>query len=77
MKQLALVYQATEPPITHTATRKTTRHKLSALGKQRVSALILLSISIVVPILTSDLTASIFLFPLALGLFLSKKVHMN
>lgn len=77
MKQLALVYQAIEPPITHTVAQKKSRYKLSKLGEQRLYSLILLIISIVVPILTSDLTASIFLFPLALGLFLSKKVHMN
>ena len=79
MTQLALVYQETyiQPPITHTVTRKATSYKLSALGKQRISALILLAISIIIPILTTDLTASLFLLPLSISLLFSKKIHIN
>ena len=79
MKQLAIAYQepCTEPSITHIQTHKTSSHKLSLLGKQRVSALILLAISIIIPILTTDLTASLFLLPLSLSLLFSKKIHIN
>ena len=77
MTQLALVYQPIEPPITHTVTHKATGYKLSALGKQRISALILLAISIIIPILTTDLTASLFLLPLSISLLFSKKIHIN
>ena len=74
MKQLLLAYQepCIEPSITHTATRK-----LSMLGRQRVSALILLAISIIIPLLTYDLTASLFLLPLSIALLFSKKIHIN
>ena len=79
MKQQVLVYQepCVEPPITHTVTHKSTSRNLSALGKQRVSALILLAISIIIPILTTDLTASLFLLPLSIALLFSKKIHIN
>ena len=79
MKQLALVYQepCIEPPITHTATRKKSNRKLSLLGKQRVSALILIVISIIIPVITYDLTASFFLLPLSIALLFSKKIHIN
>ena len=79
MKQLVLVYQepCTEPSIMHIQTRKTSRHKLSLLGKQRVSALILLAISIIIPVFTYDLTASFFLLPLSIALLFSKKIHIN
>ena len=79
MKQLAIVYQepCTEPSIMHIQTRKTSSHKLSLLGKQRVSALILLAISIIIPVLTYDLTASLFLLPLSISLLFSKKIHIN
>ena len=79
MKQLAIAYQepCTEPSIMHIQTRKTSSHKLSLLGKQRVSALILLAISIIIPILTTDLTASLFLLPLSISLLFSKKIHIN
>ena len=79
MKQLAIVYQepCTEPSIMHIQTRKTSSHKLSLLGKQRISALILLVISIIIPILTTDLTASLFLLPLSISLLFSKKIHIN
>ena len=62
MKQLAIAYQepCTEPSIMHIQTHKTSSHKLSVLGRQRISALILLAISIIIPILTTDLTASLF-----------------
>ena len=79
MKQLAIAYQepCTEPSIMHIQTRKTSSHKLSLLGKQRISALILLAISIIIPILTTDLTASLFLLPLSISLLFSKKIHIN
>ena len=79
MKQLAIAYQepCTEPSITHTEARKKSRHKLSMLGRQRVSALILIVISIIIPILTTDLTASLFLLPLSIALLFSKKIHIN
>lgn len=79
MKQLAIAYQepCTEPSIMHIQTHKTSSHKLSLLGKQRVSALILLAISIIIPILTTDLTASLFLLPLSISLLFSKKIHIN
>ena len=79
MKQLAIAYQepCTEPSIMHIQTRKTSSHKLSLLGKQRISALILLAISIIIPILTTDLTASLFLLPLSIALLFSKKIHIN
>ena len=79
MKQLAIVYQepCTEPSIMHIQTRKTSSHKLSLLGKQRVSALILIVISIIIPVLTYDLTASFFLLPLSIALLFSKKIHIN
>ena len=79
MKQLSLVYQEpiTESPITHTATQKKSRYKLSKLGEQRLYSLILLIISIVVTIISKDLTLSVLLIPLAIGLLFSKKVHIN
>ena len=77
MTQLALVYQPIEPPITHTVTHKATGYKLSAIGKQRISALILACISIVIPVLTADLTLSIVLLPLALVLLITKQLHMT
>ena len=77
MTQLALVYQPIEPPITHTVTHKATGYKLSAIGKQRISALILACISVIIPVLTADVTMSIILLPLALGLLFSKQLHMQ
>ena len=79
MRQQVLAYQETciETPITHTVAHKTASRKLSAIGKQRISALILLVISIVLPILTTDLTASLFLLPLSISLLFSKKIHIN
>ena len=79
MRQQVLAFQepCTEPSIMHIQTRKTSSHKLSLLGKQRVSALILLVISIIIPILTTDLTASLFLLPLSIALLFSKKIHIN
>lgn len=79
MKQLSLAYQETliEPSITRTEARKKSRHKLSMLGRQRVSALILIVISIIIPVLTYDLTASLFLLPLSIALLFSKKIHIN
>lgn len=79
MKQLAIAYQepCTEPSIMHIQTRKTSSHKLSLLGKQRISALILMCISIVIPVFTADITLSIILLPLALGLLISKQLHMQ
>ena len=79
MKQLSLAYQEPfiEPPITHTAAQKKSRYKLSKLGEQRLYSLILLIISIVVPIISKDLTLSVLLIPLAVGLLFSKKVHIN
>ena len=79
MKQLAIVYQepCTEPSIMHIQTHKTSSHKLSVLGRQRISALILLAISIIIPVFTYDLTASFFLLPLSLSLLFSKKIHIN
>lgn len=79
MTQLALVYQETyiQPPITHTVTRKAKPYKLSVIGKQRISALILMCISIVIPVFTADITLSIILLPLALGLLFSKQLHMQ
>ena len=79
MKQLVIAYQepCIEPSIMHIQTHKTSSHKLSLLGKQRVSALILLAISIIIPILTTDLTASLFLLPLSISLLFSKKIHIN
>ena len=79
MKQLAIAYQEpfTEPPITHIQTHKTSNRKLSVLGRQRISALILLAISIIIPVLTYDLTASLFLLPLSIALLFSKKIHIN
>ena len=77
MTQLALVYQPIEPPITHTVTRKATSYKLSLIGKQRISALILACISVIIPVLTADVTMSIILLPLALGLLFSKQLHMQ
>ena len=79
MKQLAIAYQepCTEPSITHIQTHKATGYKLSPIGKQRISALILVCISIVIPVLTADATMSIMLLPLALGLLFSKQLHMT
>ena len=45
--------------------------------RQRISALILLAISIIIPILTTDLTASLFLLPLSISLLFSKKIYIN
>ena len=79
MKQLVLVYQepCTEPSIMHIQTHKTSSHKLSVLGRQRISALILLAISIIIPVFTYDLTASFFLLPLSIALLFSKKIHIK
>ena len=79
MKQLSLEYQEplTEPLIMHTVAQKKSRHKLSKLGEQRLYSLILLLISIVVPVLTYDLTVSLFLLPLSIALLFSKKIHIN
>jgi len=79
MTQLALVYQEPriQPPITHTVTHKAKPYKLSLIGKQRILALILACISIVVPALTTDVTMSIVLLPLAIGLLFSRQLHMT
>ena len=79
MKQLAIAYQepCTEPSIMHIQTRKATGYKLSPIGKQRISALMLMCITIVIPVFTADITLSIILLPLALGLLFSKQLHMQ
>ncbi len=79
MKQLSLAYQEPfiKPSTTHIQTRKSSSHKLSLLGRQRVSALILIVISIIIPVLTYDLTVSLFLLPLSIALLFSKKIYIN
>lgn len=58
-------------------THKTKRYTITPIGLQRVNALVLIAISIVIPLLTADITLSIVLLPLALGLLFAKQLHMT